>query len=452
MNRNMRFQKSCLLMALVGTLCSCSTYQDQVGSAHMAVISVAPWDARKNELNPKFPITSSDTLKLVSEHTSSIGDFNSSSFSMNVGGGKSSGSASGANSRKTAMSAEDIARLDTPGIAAMDPMSAYLSATALFQEIKLLNFSSEDVVKRNGYTPYIVRMQVTLMPFVRNAPYDVYMTAAFFPASGVVMPQVVPLLVTDSMETAKHYLEDESSKQIVLSALGALGNNKISGELSRDLQKLQARAGRDRNSLLTVARLTNNSIRVRFGASSQVESKFAMVPQNHYVTILLLVPNNIVCPEKDRRIELVAESYFVNVKTGKTLDSRKAEDVKSKVHAITEKYYSYDKNCTSDNWEELLQYVISGDYGNFETEISPCKFTKAIYTSLLSIQVGNRADSTSFDLPVSKPIMQVCASTEATGWVHVSTSAPIMPYSVAVSVKERDTGAPAVSVKGGGRP
>ena len=427
----------------MGTLSSCSTYQDQVGSAHIAVVSVAQWEKRQQDLKPKFNITSTGAYKLISEHTASIRESNNSSLSLGLRGAFAGfGSIPSTGTQAVNASSGQISGLDIPSIVAMDPMSAYLSATALFQEVKLLNSSVEDVVKRVGYTPYIVRMQATLMPFRRKAPYDVYMTVAFFPSSGILLPQVVPLLVTDSMETAEHYLEDNNSVQLMLSALGLFGNTKVAGDISQNWQKLRAKGGRDRNSLLTVARLTDNSIRVRFGASNQVSSKFAMIPQNHYVTILLLVPNGLVCPKNKGHIDLVAESSFVNIKNGKTLDFRKYKDVKESIKAIADKYSTSNKNCNSDNWENLLQDVIEGDYADFNVQIgTTCIYSKAIYASLLSIIVGNRATSTVFELPLPETNVKTAGSDDSCVLKNVelsspTVSTPVLPFRFMGSVSE----------------
>ena len=447
MNRSWLLRAN-ILVFFMGTLCSCATYQDQVGSAHMSVISVAPWDSRKNELKPDFVVSPTEALQLIAQHTTSLHDSNTSSFSFGLGGG-SAASSNNTGPQNTVSPTGNISGLAISTITVMDPMSAFMSATALFQEIKLLNYSVEDVVKRDGYIPYIVRMQVTLMPFKREAPYDVYMTAAFFPSTGTFLPQVVPLLVTDSMETAEHYSENENSNLLELASLGLFGNKNLGENISKSWRKLQARLGQDRNSLLTVARLTDNSIRVRFGAARQVSSEYAMIPQNHYVTILLLVPN-CVYPENKRNVELVTESYFVNIENGKVLRSRDPAAVKNSIKAITQRFSQYDRNCDSNDWGDLVQYAINNDYASFaKTLPSTCKFTKAIYTSLLSLQAGNRADSTAFELPATTMAPRKCVlDVPASQSVAVSTegssssvennplnnvTAPVIPQGLASS-------------------
>src|SRR5262249_47299447 len=77
--------------------------------------------------------------------------------------------------------------------AAVDPMTRYWAATALFQEVQLLNRYVRDAWVRRGSRPYVVRVQATLMPAARNEPYDAYCTCSFFTAPDGASAQMVAL-------------------------------------------------------------------------------------------------------------------------------------------------------------------------------------------------------------------------------------------------------------------
>ena len=51
-----------------------------------------------------------------------------------------------------------------------------------------------------------------------------------------------------------------------------------------------------------MARLSENSLRVRLGALQQASARFAMVPRNHYVTLLLMVPEEAVLQRADGEV------------------------------------------------------------------------------------------------------------------------------------------------------
>jgi hypothetical protein len=48
---------------------------------------------------------------------------------------------------------------------AVDPMLQHSAALALFQEVALLNATVRRAALRYGYVPYVVRLQISLMPF-----------------------------------------------------------------------------------------------------------------------------------------------------------------------------------------------------------------------------------------------------------------------------------------------
>ena len=64
-----------------------------------------------------------------------------------------------------------------PGI---DPFLKYTAATALYQEVKILNRYIQSAARRHHMVPYLVRLQMTNTPFARHQPYDTYVTVSFF--------------------------------------------------------------------------------------------------------------------------------------------------------------------------------------------------------------------------------------------------------------------------------
>jgi len=62
-----------------------------------------------------------------------------------------------------------------------DPMLEYAAATAFYQEIQFLNRYVSEAALRSGYGAYVIRIQVSVVPFLRNLPYDVYTNLSFFP-------------------------------------------------------------------------------------------------------------------------------------------------------------------------------------------------------------------------------------------------------------------------------
>lgn len=129
-------------------------------------------------------------------------------------------------------------------------------------------------------------------------------------------PIVVPLLVTDGMERSFGSRTTLVMQQYSLALSAMLKYFSAAGEVTSQFQDLLATVGNDYNSLFSVARISENSVRVRIGAMLQSTAQFAMVPQNRYVTMLLLVPKEV---EPGEKINMLSHTSFVDCKTGEQL-------------------------------------------------------------------------------------------------------------------------------------
>src|SRR6266481_5558802 len=76
----------------------------------------------------------------------------------------------------------------------IDPMLRFWAAAALYQEVKLINRYVTDGAIADEYIPYVIRLQVSVMPRKRDLPYDAYSLISFFagkfdPKSGPITLQ-----------------------------------------------------------------------------------------------------------------------------------------------------------------------------------------------------------------------------------------------------------------------
>ncbi len=408
---------------------------DQAGSTHVSILTVAPWEEYVDSLQPAFEMTAQKALDLALPTTSTeeekilrafglalsiAGKSDTSSLtktatsttmatssSSNMAGTTTTGattiptSSSSSSSGNTASDSNsttgaeneasgDLGKVPAhsftqsiPGLeinpadtAAKDPVLQYQAATAIFQEVKLLSHHLKDIAGREGYVPYLVRAQISVMPRAHHAPYDTYTTISFFagrnlaePKPGAISrriakdlteavsrtpnskpdarqliqdaldwnsnlqrelalrdsnrresPIVLPILVTDHLEGRLHSRTTEDLKEFLLAAV-ALQSTAASANLALKSDKIRSLLANDLNSLLTVARISDNSLRVRFGAASDTVSSHAMVAQTHNVTFLVLVKegqvNNPSC--KDAPIHFQARTNFVDADTGAEL-------------------------------------------------------------------------------------------------------------------------------------
>lgn len=239
-----------------------------------------------------------------------------------------------------------------------DPVLEYQVATGLFQEVQLLNKYVTDAALKHEATPYIVRFQIGVIPYARNMPYDVYTTIGFFPGlpdeeleenpaakrceagrwraeePGGEAPKrgtdggaperpapnpyaptlvVIPLLITDNLEAALNERNVETIRELT----AAVSTSKVSGEAKRRREEKRSAKGADLNALMTVGRVTDNTLVVRLGASNQATPRYGMIPRTHYVTALLLVPKEGW--DWARPVHMRATTTMLHPKTGEAL-------------------------------------------------------------------------------------------------------------------------------------
>jgi hypothetical protein len=258
----------------------------------------------------------------------------------------------------------------TGGALGTDPLLKYWTALALWQEVQLVNRYVRDAAIDERFAPYLVRLQVTLLPRYRGAPYDAYTTISFFPgdfpqhdvfadalppptavAAGNVsisIPtsmkdvQIVPLLVTDDLEAALQSRSVDQVRQFALALSAMVQGLGLGGDIQKVEEALRTGVSRDFNATFTIARVSHNTLRVRIGALQRVgveaQVEYSMIPQTHNVTLLMLVPRNRAEKEApaERMIRLVSSTAMVDAVSGEVLESRELEAPQERYKAAFE--------------------------------------------------------------------------------------------------------------------
>lgn len=390
--------------------------QPEAGTGHMAVLAVGPWEEYVTDLQPGFTLKPDDALKqagpttaamerklldmlkvvarVATPSTSVTSTRTSTSDAVTDETGKTTTTGDVKNEtidKKEPGTAPDFtptlpgdksaAALDgieeitgqKPALGAA-ALAQYNLATALMQEVKLLNRYVKDATQRDGYRPYLVRMQVSLMPSVRNAPYDAYSTISFFPpedasalAGRQALPAVVPLLVTDDMEAALTSDSAELVRQYALAISALIRGFAARGEVEKYTDELVTTIARDFNSLYSVARQTDNSIRVRMGARLHSSRNYFMVPQTHNITLLLLAPASIP-PGSDVVVEGFTE--FVDVTTGQPIHGGGLSRVESVVDERL-KAFKLDQYVKGTTKSALDDAAVANDFPAFDAVLRP---------------------------------------------------------------------------------
>lgn len=333
---------SLLLVAAMVSETSCSWFlsspksQEEVGAVNLSVTLVSPWEDYIAALSPNFSLSANDAVGkiiprtgIVEEKildtlglTARVGLPQSSELVTKTTNLKSTQSV-GEESKETITIAEDKSEKkepgklpdaatraqgaekgikDLPGAPAEagkslrnDPMLEYTAATALYQEVQLLNRYVSDAALRHGMEAYIVRLQLGIVPFRRNLGFDLYTKIGFFPKRhGVenMSAYVLPLLVTDNLEGTLASRTQDTIRQlsIALSVMkaGVVGTAGV----DRLKEAFESELFTEPNSLFTIGRVTDNTLGARFGAVRQGKDSYSIVPRTHNVTLVLLVPKD----------------------------------------------------------------------------------------------------------------------------------------------------------------
>ncbi|MEO1456007.1 MAG: hypothetical protein AAFV49_00375 [Pseudomonadota bacterium] len=238
--------------------------------------------------------------------------------------------------------AQDIAAAADPkpldeAAATLDPAdsrTAYSNAIGLFQDVASLNNYVRNYPALAGHTPYIVRLQLAVIPKRRNLPYDVFSDLSFFADLGprdqtrlqqaireddraladeVQMVPAVPLFATEAAELGRDQQTRATLRTLAASASGQAGIFSLGGGLSDEQKRLIQALTNELNGLFTIGQVTDNVIRVRFGAVQNASSAYEMIPRTHNVTLLLLIPAGA------NAVNITSKQTMVDVETFEAL-------------------------------------------------------------------------------------------------------------------------------------
>ena len=316
--------------------------QQEAGTVQVTPIAIGHWDDYVDLLSPQFNLTTAGALKLVLPQTQTRDTTETATSDVHITVGlatpQSGPPAAGTTDQPSAGGKDTV----KPGPAMdtsqrlTDPILTYQAATAIYQEAKLLEHYLSDAALRYGYVPLVVRLGISLRPFARQQPYDAYVTLSAFSRIGDAdsagqavcsseLPAIVlPFLVTDDYEVALATYAANASVQAGLQ-FGGLGHAvPLQGGGQEQESRDTSASGADVNSLLSVARLVDNAVQLRIGASFVPGSGYQMLPSNHNLTLLVLVRREHFrdCAAKSsvtRQLRFISYARFRHATTGEQL-------------------------------------------------------------------------------------------------------------------------------------
>jgi len=410
-------------------------------SVNVSVLSVAPWSEYARALQPNFELSTDDAVwaALPDSRWSTEAEARRRRFGKETvvldkaqGGNQPIDVPSALLPQTGAYGGGGGGGLPpgTPPIDAQrgvqDPVLRFTAATALYQEVQMLNRYIRDAAIPNGYRPYMVRLQVSLMPNRRHAPYDAYTTLSFFVpgardasegATAAVprttedgifrqpfgnAPKVLPVVVTDNLEAT---VQSRSLDRVtsLLYTLAEFGGGAFLDKMDSGLVEdaiLEEVHGRDLNSLFSVSRLSENTLRIRMGAMQQATSDYAMIPRNHHVTLLLMVPDG-----SPPLMEVASRTELVDTETGEALPSSDRGDGDRLLQRLAWEWELGE--LPEGALAELLAHVESNDQAGFSRVLArvlpadhPARpFERQLWIELVQLTIGDEYTAALFELP-----------------------------------------------------
>jgi hypothetical protein len=313
-------------------------YQSDVGGEYVAIVGVRSLDSVIDDLQPKFDLTPQGALQAAVPDTlnSSQSALSSLNAAMQVGL-MLSPSTTGAQPPTATAPSQPVSPMNLltnlPGGLSVDPALQYRAGAALYEQVKLLNRSLKDVPHFRNYTPYIVTVQVALIPYRREAPYDAYSDVAFFTDTNTpptlpnptmeTIPLVYPLPASDALEMSNDQQSRNQLRELSFALAAVLHGAGIQAGVSSLHQNLDALNGYDLNSLLTVGKISQNCMQVRIGARNQASAagRLNMVPETHSVSFLVFAPRNA------NELQMLSRTTFRDIQTHEILQETAHESI-----------------------------------------------------------------------------------------------------------------------------
>lgn len=347
--------RALVLVLLAALFASCHTTpsQHEVGTVLFSVNSVAHWDAISNAMNPNFKLASGDeAMAKVLPVTAQIQEQVLNAFGVAAGL-----PAPHANVASNAALPAAPSTAATPGV---DPLLQYHAAASLFQEVQLLNKEMDNISQLKGHVPYVLRMQLTTMPYRRRQPYDVYATIAFFTnftfekSLEMHLPFVIPLLVTDSLEQTIWSRATELAAQLRLTAGTAAEGG---GSSFFETKNRKSGMASDINSLITVGRVTDTMVNVRLGAAQSVAGDYSLYGRSYNITLVVLVPLEYLrlfngSPENPS-LFVYMDATMRDAKTGKIIPEQTPSFLENSFNAAFEKAFLANDAGLYERWRRL---------------------------------------------------------------------------------------------------
>ena len=403
------------IVAGCATTDTAPTDSESVANVFVSAYPAVRWASISDKLDPHFDLTTADARSLAAVSTQSQINQTLSTLAAGLaiglpGATHDSTTVLNADGTSTSTGTRKIIAGSVPGAAGpvsppitdtslipdlskgapaqgVDGYTQLMGATSLLQLSKILESQISQAIVPEGYRAYLVTFQINLQPLQRNRGYDAYVNLTLMPASwqkalatstevgekaDALSPVIMyPLVVTDAMETGNVAKSVEIIRQASLALSGIVNNIGIGGNVQKGSDAFDALLGSDRNSLITVGRVGDHSLRVRIGAQLQGTTRFALVPRSYNVSVVIFTKADVSSERRFiDRLAVITKASFVSMDGTLIPSSRDTApgllNLKKNLDDALQIFgYQVADACRQDNESslDLLRAMNRGDYG-----------------------------------------------------------------------------------------
>ena len=326
------------------------------------------------------------------------------------------------------------------------PEVGYQAADALYRYVTVLNQGYGQVVPC-GYVPVLVTFRISIIPNKHNQPYDTFLDLNFVPslytpnnsphslvetydrsfAAKLTVDLNQPLasgspdtslasdplkcghdignndigivsFSSDSLENSQNDVTTQQMKALVLAAAISAGVDSASAKFQHLSENVDHLLSLKPNSLLSVAVVGHSGLRIRLGANRFGSNDYELLPLEHNVSIVLLVPYQTL----GAKLTAFGHYHFVDARTG-------VEDAKT--HALVPNVALPDTTPAMEDEEDAnlrqIAAQLTATYGwagpivaclpSQQGISGPCKsladFAAAIYTGNFGVRLQSSLNS-----------------------------------------------------------
>lgn len=369
---------------------------DSDAHVYVAAYPVIPWESIRDSLQPKHGMTIEQACTLAARTSQIQTSQLLSMFAAGLGIGlpgrqdsvtetlaadgtrtttgtstRSTGAvpaSSGAGDTAVSESTLSIDPSKAPASVALDASTLLTTCTSIYQQAQLLENQLTKLQLPKGYRAHLLTLQINLQPQARDLALDAYTNVTILPAdwgeavrasealskgTNSTPPVIVyPLLVSDTIESSSASQIAEQIRQAALQLGGVISQVGVQLGLKKSDARLDSLIGLDKNSVVTVGRVSDHTIRIRLGAQYAGSNKLMTVPRSHNVSLVVLSrwgdANTGDANTSVTNLSAVTETEFVRADgSGRRIESPRsrstlAELVSKKVENFE---YANDFNC-----------------------------------------------------------------------------------------------------------